>query len=514
MTTPGSRVSRRALLQGGVAVGLGLALPSTFARPSVAALFTPRPSLRPGGPPRVGRFLVLAGSLHDHTTDSDGDSTSEKVAKFLHDYREDLGLDYASLTDHSDAFPVAYQRELDAAQAADPAIVPMPELWHRQAALTEQYNSPEFSVLRGFEWTNDQENHLNVLMSQNWTTRLATGDASLHMDPFWTWLSTNPTPDPTGSGLGPGGGDGIGIFNHPADKGALNWDDYALHSGAAQRMALIEIHGSYGKGGRLDSDAGWYWFALAKGWHVSPVMDWDWHEWNAGGVLANPTPGAGYDEGHGFLPGQRSLVLARSSLPADIREALVARRTSATEIPDLWATLRGPEGEWQGSVIEGAPGETLRLRVDAGSPTEPLYGVEIVGDNGYGGGAHYYGDNPDWNAPHSQLTPSYVEQHRRYVVNGIATRKRLPGGRRHDGPPQGTVVATAPMSGARDSVTVEVAVPTTPSPRPDGRHFFYAIVYAGTSSFPARAWTGPLLTDPRAGQHGNQDEGMDERTAH
>jgi hypothetical protein len=51
------------------------------------------------------------------------------------------------------------------------------------------------------------------------------------------------------------------------------------------------------------------------------------------------------------------------------------------------------------------------------------------------------------------------------------------------------------MSGTRDSVTVEVAVPTTPSPRPDGRHFFYAIVHAGTAAFPARAWTGPLLTE-------------------
>jgi hypothetical protein len=503
---PTGRVSRRALLQGGVALGIGLALPATRARPSAASLIAARPSLRPGGPPRVGHYRVLAGSLHDHTTDSDGDSTSERVAKFLHDYREDLGLDYGALTDHSDAFTVAYQRELDAAQAADPTVVPVPDLWHRQAALAQQYTSQEFSLLRGFEWTNDQENHLNVLMSQNWTTRLVTGDGSLHMDPFWTWLSTAPSPDPTGSGVGIGGADGIGIFNHPGDKGALNWDDYGLHSGAAQRMALIEIHGSYGRGGRLDSDAGWYWFALAKGWHVSPVMDWDWHEWTTGGILTNPTPGASYDEGHGFLPGQRSLVIARSSLPADIREALTARRTSATEIPDLWATLRGPDGEWQGEVIEGVPGETLRLRVDAGSATEPLSGVEIVGDNGFAGGAHYYGDNPDWNANHNQLTPSYLEQHRRYVVNGTATRKRLAGGRRHDGPPDGTVMASAPMSGNRDRVTVEVTVPMTPSPRPDGRHFFYAIVYAGDAAFPARAWTAPLLTDPHAARHPRTDD--------
>ena len=495
-------ISRRTLIKGGLALGAGLALPGralgAFGAP---ALITTRPSLRPGGPPRVGPYRVLAGSLHDHTTDSDGDTSSERVAKFLHDYREDLGIDYCSVTDHSDFFPAAYQREIDAVQAGDPAVVPVPDLWHRQGALAEQYRSHDFSLLRGFEWTNDQQNHLNVLLSQNWTSRAVTGDGSLHMDPFWTWLASDPVSDPSGTGLGFGGGDGIGIFNHPGDKGALNWDDYGLQAGAAQRMALIEIHGSYGREGRNDSDAGWYWFALSRGWHVSPVMDWDWHDWAKDGILGNARPGASYDEGHTYLPGQRSLVLARNALPGSIREALLSRRTSATEIPDLWATLRGPQGEWQGSLIEGSPGEKLRLRVDAGSATEPLSGVLVVSDNGLTGHDHYFGDNPDWNANHNQLTPSYLEQHRRYVVNGDATIKRLAGGRRHDGPPAGAVVASAVMSGKRARATIEVTVPTGRSPRPDGRHFFYAVVYAGKPANPARAWTGPLLTTP----HGDDE---------
>jgi hypothetical protein len=193
-------------------------------------------------------------------------------------------------------------------------------------------------------------------------------------------------------------------------------------------------------------------------------------------------------------------VLAANSLPQSIKEALVARRTTATEIPDLWATLRGPSGQWQGSIIEADPGETLRLRVDAGSPTEPLLGVQIIGDNGLSGRAHYYGDNPDWSSVHSQLTPSYLEQHRRYTMNGGATLKTL-AGRRFDGPLAGTVMASAPLNGARAHTTIEVRVPKQPGPRPDGRHFFYAIVYAGRSSFPARAWTGPLLTTPGTNHH-------------
>jgi hypothetical protein len=482
-------------------VSAGLAVPHALAGTQGPALLTARPSLRPRGPAEIGPWRALAGSLHDHTTDSDGDTKSEVVARFLADHRVDLGLDYVSTTDHSDFFPVPYQRIADAASAGDAAALPVDDIWHRQGAIMQTYRSREFSFLRGFEWTNDQQNHLNVLLSQNWTDRFVAGELTLRMDAFWQWLATDPISDPTDSGLGYGGGDGIGMFNHPGDKGALNWDDYALHAGAAKKMALIEVHGSYGRDGRMDSDAGWYWFALARGWHVSPVMDWDWHQWAADGILANATPGASYDEGHTFLPGQRSLVFAASSLPEDIKAALAARRTSATEIPDLWATLRGPRGVWQGGFIEAEPGETITLRVDAGSPTEELTGVEIVSDNGLrfqepGSHDFYWGDNPDWSGNHSQLTPSYLEQHRRFVVNGDATLKRRGNNRRHDGPPPGTVVARAPLSGARDTAQLHVTVPSTPSPRPDGRHFFYAIVYAGRPDLPARCWTGPLLTGP------------------
>ena len=130
--------------------------------------------------------------------------------------------------------------------------------------------------------------------------------------------------------------------------------------------------------------------------------------------------------------------------------------------------------------------------MDAGSGTEPLSQVEIIGDNGLTGHDYFYGDNSDWNASHNQMTVSYVEQHDRYLRGG-ATRKQRPGARRFDLPPPGTVMARAALTGKRASATLRVKVPTTPSPRPDGRHFFYAIAYAGKPSSPARAWTGPLL---------------------
>jgi hypothetical protein len=507
-------LSRRELLRT-AAMGAGALMLPGAGIAARAGTTSGLPSLRPGGPAQVGPFRVLAGSLHDHSTDSDGESAAEAVAQFLAAHRDELGIDYATLSDHSDFFPLSggvFEKPANDTGIPNgqlPPTVPcdtsgnvpcgsyLPdpnnptyaaELWARQGGLMATYAGRDFSFLRGFEWTNDQQNHFNVLLSSNWTSRAVTGDASLSMTPFWSWFDAAPQADPTGHGLGFGGGDGVGMFNHPGDKGALNWDDYGLNAAAVGRVALIEIHGDQGRFGRGSSDAGWYWFALAKGWIVSPVMNWDWHEWQSGGVLANSTPGASYGE-QGFLPGQRSLILATDSRAGSIRQALLARRTSASETPDLWATLRCGDA-WQGSSVSAAPGDALRLTVEAGSGTEPLSHVEIISDNGVDPHSYYYGDNPSWDSPHSQLTPSFVVQHERYIASGgNATRKG-----RIDAPPPGTVVATADLTsvGPRGQVTVSVDVPTAPSPRPDGRHFFYAVVYAGNPA--ARCWTGPILT--------------------
>lgn len=423
---------------------------------AIAPAQTPPPSLRPAGPPQLRNLFILSGSLHDHTTDSDGDTASADVATWWSLNHQAIGIDFATFSDHSDFFPATYGTTT-------------PNPWTRQAALIAQYSGPGFTILRGFELTNDQENHLNVIDSQNWTGRFETLEPTLTMTPFWDWLGADPMTDLTGDGLGYGGGDGVGQFNHPGDKGALNWDDYALNSGVLDKMALIEVHGDQSRAGMGTSDAGWYWFALSQGWNVSPVMNWDWHPYTASGVVTNPNPGSNCGVA-GFLPCQRSLVLAESNSHDAIIAALKLHRTSATELPDLWATLRTRDGFWQGSTVKGMPGAPLRLQLDAGSSTVPLTRVDIVSDNGVSPYPYYYGDNAPCSVDgcdpeqvdHAQLTPSYVEQHRRYVVsNGHATRKA-----RIDSPPSNTVIASVPLSGNRASRPITVAIPAGPSPRP------------------------------------------------
>ena len=285
--------SRRSFLRLGAVAGAALLTRPALAAPSSTATV---PLLRPRGPATVGGLSVLAGSLHDHSTDSDGDAPSEVVAAYVRAHARELGLDFLSLTEHSDAFP-------SSSAGADP--------WARSGAVCERFSGDGFAFLRGFEWTNDQQNHLNVIGSAGWLKR----DEGFTMAPFWQWMSSQPSAVTSSLLPATGGADGIGQFNHPSSKGPLNWDDYAPDPGAARRMATIEVRESAG---------GWYWFALSRVWDVGPVMNADFHPWAASGLLANQTPGAGTDA-DGFFPGLRSLVVARDASAGALMEAFDGR---------------------------------------------------------------------------------------------------------------------------------------------------------------------------------------------
>ncbi|HWH27652.1 MAG TPA: hypothetical protein VNU26_01605 [Mycobacteriales bacterium] len=445
--------SRRSFLRWSALAGTAL-----LARPALGTV-TGAPTLRPFAAPRIGGRRVLAGSLHDHSTDSDGDAPSDVVAAYVRAHAGELGLDFLSLTEHSDVFPAS-------SAGADP--------WSRSAAVCAAHTGDGFAFLRGFEWTNDQQNHLNVIGSAGWVRR----DEAFTMAPFWRWLATAPGPVVSPLVESPGGADGVGQFNHPSSKGPLNWDDYAYDAGAAARMATIEIR---------ERAAGWYWFALMRGWTVGPVMNGDFHPWAASGLLANATPGAGTD-GAGFYPGHRSLVVADDATPAALLSGLAARRTAASERPDLWATLRDRDGRWMGSTVEAEPGARLQLVVDAGTADSRIAAVALVQDRPLDDvvAAHYFGDNDLPRAKLSQHEAAYAEQHRRYVTSG--GRATYKGGQ--EAPPPGATVLERPWEPGERTTRMHWTVPTSPSPRPDGAHWVYAVV---TRADGARVTTAPLL---------------------
>jgi hypothetical protein len=336
-----SPLTRRALLAGTAAVAVLGAMPKAgAARPSDKDKKVKKVK------PEMDGMLVLAGSFHDHSTDSDGDAPSSAIADYLGCHHEAMGLDFFSFTEHSDFFPLSLA-------GADP--------WQRSRAVTDAHSRRRLhdaARLRAHQRPAEPPQRHRV-------RQLAAAHDELTMEPFYRWLATQPVGDAAGHGAAYGGADGIGQFNHPSSKGALNWDDYAFHPEAAAQMATIEVR---------ERALGWYWFALSRGWTLGPVQNADFHQLGQGRVLANSAPGAG--SGKGFYPSLRTLVLAERNTRADIVDALRQRRTSASEQPDLWRTLRGPRGEWQGSTLAAAPGQELFLTVEAGSETSELERVE------------------------------------------------------------------------------------------------------------------------------------------
>jgi hypothetical protein len=435
-------------------------------------------TLRPGGTPVSGGLFVLSGSLHDHSTDSDGDTSSHTVAAWEFEHRYELGIDFGSLTDHADFMPFALRAPLGG------------NVWKKQARIDAEYTRNGFSFLRGFEYTSDQENHMNVIGSDDYLPGRRAGD--LTMAALWKWLPARET--------------GIAQFNHPSGKGALQWDNLAFVPSVAEEVATIEIPGDqdFSADHVRHSDAGWYWLALARGWTVGPVMNWDEHRWKM--LMNQPDIGDHCGDIPRTLPCQRTLVLATENTPRAIMTALHARRTSATEHPSLWATLRGPNGVWQGSTVRDvADGFPIDLTVEAGSSIWPLTRIDIVSDNGVDPHAYYDGDNlicdshadkapchaeEDGDEDEGPVTPSFIEQHRRFVASGgHAVRKD-----QIDSPPPQTTVASMPISGHHALATIRVTIPRAASTRPDGKHFFYAIVWAGD----VRAWTSPIFTDAQS----------------
>jgi hypothetical protein len=417
-------------------------------------------SLRPGGTPTSGGLLLLSGSFHDHSTDSDGDSSSKTIVAWEFRHRYELGLDFAGLSDHADFWPFAYRVPFGGSA------------WRRQAKLAKQYARDGFSFVRSFEYTSDQENHVSVIGSPMYLGGMHRGD--LTMTPLYHWLALRESD--------------IAQFNHPGTKGALQWDNLAFVPSVAGNFATIEIHGDQGftSSDLASSDAGWYWLALTRGWTVGPTMNWDTHHWRK--VLRQTDLGVRCGELPRTLPCQRTLVLADAATPEGIMRALHARRTTATEHPSLWATLRGPGGIWQGSTVNNAgAGQTLTLTVEAGSSLWPLERVDIVSDNGIDPHAYYDGDNPAHLRHSGPVADSFLEQHRRFERSGgYAVRKAT-----IDGPPPNTTVASFPLSGNHATQTILVTIPNVPSLRPDRKHFYYAVVSAGL----VRAWTAPIFTD-------------------
>lgn len=309
------------------------------------------PALAPADP----TYGVFFAGMHNHTGYSDG--VPGTIPADAYATARDNGLDIMSVTEHSEGFdvPVTLSEQCLPDQGGtlvECALADGANSFRKWDANGEQAAAAidsGFVALRGFEWTSDVFDHINVYFSNSYTNAKIDG-GYLTMDTFWKWLTSNK--------------DAIGTFNHPGDKGDSTWNDFAYVPDADYRMAGIEVF----NGGKSKDyfERGYVARALDKGWHVGLVGAQDTHtdDWGDPDSYART----------GFL---------LPALSADaVRDAMLDRRFFATTDANLAMTFTA-DGSPMGSRLNRPPGTTVTLAIDAADPNaEPVSKVELFTNGG------------------------------------------------------------------------------------------------------------------------------------
>jgi len=267
-----------------------------------------------GASPVGGGMHIYFGDLHNHSGYSDGQGhPSDAFATARAN-----GLDFFALTDHSDQLTsVEWQDMLDWANAATV--------------------NGEFVGLRGFEFTHSS-GHINVFDTGIYVS--ASNPDYDTFDEFYAWLAGQPT--------------AVGQFNHPHKSEYYNWnfDDFAYHAAADQKMYLRETPGY---------PANQYLLSLNAGWHIGASGNSDTH---------------GTDWGR-----RRYMGLVAPSLAQDaVLQALRARRTFSVDDRNF-ALVMQANGTWMGSVISNTPKINFTITAYDPDPTDLLIAL-VLYDNG------------------------------------------------------------------------------------------------------------------------------------
>ncbi|CAG0932721.1 hypothetical protein TFLX_02713 [Thermoflexales bacterium] len=247
------------------------------------------------------------GDLHNHTSYSDGSLTAAQA----YATGRANGFDFMAVTDHS--------------YAVDDS-----EWANMLAAANNATIDGQFVALRGVEYTQGAEGHINVINSVRHAVRTNTGCAycdytpnlekGVTVDGFYNWLSLTGT-----QSLDYGT---IAQFNHP---GWINFNDWTYHPEVSPTMKLEEVGNGSGTSYVFSEDE--YIRSLDYGWKVGATNNADTH-----------SPYWGSNTPH------RTGVWMTGLTKADLLAALQARRTFATEDVNYELGLQG-NGLWMGSEI-------------------------------------------------------------------------------------------------------------------------------------------------------------------
>jgi uncharacterized repeat protein (TIGR01451 family) len=281
---------------------------------------------------------VFLGDIHNHTSYSDGSGTpSEALAA-----GEDAGYDFMAITDHSYAVSDSE--------------------WDDTLSAVNTATDSDFVALRGFEYTQGAEGHINVYNSVTHATRTDVSDCDycdftpnleqgVTVQGFYNWLVISGTIGIDADGT-------VMQFNHP---GWINFNDWTYHSEVSSVARLEEVGNGNGTSYMFSEDE--YLRSLDYGWKLGVTNNADTHtaDW---GVNTDHRTGA-------IMSG-----LTKSAL----LEALRERRTYATEDKNYSLTMK-TNGAWMGSEI--ANSGSVLFEIEGSDPDSELTTlVQLITDQG------------------------------------------------------------------------------------------------------------------------------------
>jgi glycerophosphoryl diester phosphodiesterase len=351
-------------------------LPASFGRETVT--FSGDGSTLPtGSTPTTERdpYEHFIGALHEHSGYSDGWPGSRPEDYF--DSAEGFGLDFLGSGEHSDnaELPItASEGCLDPATIATCAASDQEEptanfrKWEETRDQAQTATDDNFTAFRGFEWTSDRFGHINVYFSENFTNAKSDGGYGA-METFWSWFQRAPSLN--------GGADGLATFNHPGDKNlstddpGYNWNGFAYVPEADERMVGLEVYN--GDRDYVSFERGnFYAQALDAGWHVGAVGGEDLgHDRPEEGTACPPESGPTSEKCWGHPRWAKTVLIAETRSPDDLREAMAARRMYAVLDPDTRIEMSVADLP-MGSRLTRPTGTTVPISVEVPSGAERI----------------------------------------------------------------------------------------------------------------------------------------------
>ncbi len=263
-------------------------------------------------------MAAYLGDLHNHTGYSDGSLTPFEAFTRA----KAAGLDFLAVTDHSYA--------IDDTEWAD-------TLTQANAFTQDEV----FVGLRGFEYTQGAEGHINVYNTVRHAVRSDVGFTFADYTPnleqgetvegFYHWLVNAGTEALDDNGV-------VLQFNHP---GWINFNDWKYHPEVEEIAQLEEVGNGWGSSYFFSWEE---WIrSLDYGWKVGATNNSDNHSPNWGTITTH-----------------RTGVVMPSLTKADLMDALRAARTYASEDANTTLYFKA-NGYWMGSELPNTGNMTFEV---------------------------------------------------------------------------------------------------------------------------------------------------------